>query len=208
MNKKTSVLIVDDNVLLRMGLIEAISREPDMELAGEASNGVEALDRYRALLPDVVVMDYRMPLEDGVESTRKIVAEYPNARVILLSVYEGEEDIWNAWQAGVKGYLSKSEAADNFLDAIRSVADGQLCFPEGIARKLEARQNKLSLSPRELQVLHEIVAGKSNKEIEVSLNISEGTVKLHVRNMLEKLGVADRTQAAVAALKNGIIRLD
>ncbi len=204
---KISVLIVDDNVLLRMGLSEAISREKDMELVGEGSNGAEAFDLYSELKPDVVVMDYRMPLVDGVDATKRIVAEFPEAQIILLSVYEGEEDIWNAWNAGVRGYISKSEAAESLQDAIRCVADGDSYFPAAIYGKLASRKERGTLSPRELQVLQLIVDGLSNKEIEARLNLSQGTVKLHVRNMLEKLGVADRTQAAVLALKSGIIRM-
>lgn len=208
MNEIISILVVDDNALLRIGLAEAISREADMELAGEAANGKEALIKYRELKPDVVVMDYRMPVEDGVEGTRNIVEEFPDAKIVLLSVYEGEEDIWNAWNAGVRGYLSKSEAAENFMEAVRAVAKGDTCFPEGIAQKLEARQGRNSLTRREMQVLQCIVDGHTNKEIEGKLDISEGTVKLHVRNMLEKLEVSDRTQAAVKAMKNGIIHVE
>lgn len=208
MNEIISILVVDDNALLRIGLAEAISREADMELAGEAANGKEALIKYRELKPDVVVMDYRMPVEDGVEGTRNIVEEFPDAKIVLLSVYEGEEDIWNAWNAGVRGYLSKSDAAENFMEAVRAVAKGDTCFPEGIAQKLEARQGRNSLTRREMQVLQCIVDGHTNKEIEGKLDISEGTVKLHVRNMLEKLEVSDRTQAAVKAMKNGIIHVE
>lgn len=204
---KCSVLIVDDNMLLRMGLTEAISGEPDMEVAGEASNGVDAYSQYATLRPDVVIMDYRMPKENGVEATRKIKADFPDAKIILLSVYEGEEDVWNAWSAGVAGYLSKSEAAHNIVSAIRQVALGAFVFPEAISQKLDARKNRTSLSPRELEVLGLIVGGLSNKEMETQLSLSTGTVKFHVHNLLEKLQVADRTQAVVVAVKNGIIHL-
>lgn len=208
MDKVLSILIVDDNALLRMGLVEALSGEDDLLLVGEASDGTEALEMYRKLRPDVVIMDYRMPLEDGVTATRKIVSEFPEAKIILLSVFEGEEDIWNAWRAGVRGYLSKSEAALVFLESIRTVAAGGTYFPEGIARKLEVRKEQGSLTPREMDVLRLIVDGQTNKEIMVTLNISASTVKLHVSNMLEKMGVCDRTQAAIMAVKKGIIHLD
>lgn len=207
MSKVISVLIVDDNALLRLGLMEAISGEEDMQLAGEASNGIEAVELFRKIKPDVVIMDYRMPAEDGVAATQKIVSEFPDAKIILLSVYEGEEDIWNAWKAGVQGYLSKSEAAHNFIGAIRTVAGGDACFPSEIAAKLEGRKEQRSLTPREMEVLRLIVDGNTNKEIMSALQVSAGTVKLHVSHTLEKLGVADRTQAAIMAIKKGIIHL-
>lgn len=207
MGDELSVLIVDDNALLRMGLAEALSDEDDMRLAGEASNGIEAVDMYRELKPTVVIMDYRMPFEDGVDATRKITSEFPDAKIILLSVYEGEEDIWNAWRAGASGYLSKTEAAPVFLESIRSVAGGGTYFPAEIARKLEARKAQSTLTAREMDVLRLIVDGQTNKEIMESLHVSASTVKLHISNMLEKLGVSDRTQAAIAAVKRGIIHL-
>ncbi|VGO22287.1 response regulator [Pontiella sulfatireligans] len=207
MNKALTVLVVDDNVLLRMGILEALSEEEDLRSAGEAANGAAALEMFRKLKPDVVTMDYRMPGEDGVECSRKIVAEFPDAKIIVLSVYEGEEDIWQAWQAGVRGYLSKSEAAGNVLEAIRVVGAGGTYFPPAIAERLEARKEQENLTARELEVLRLIVDGNSNKEIMASLNISAGTVRLHVSNVLCKLGASDRTQAAITAVKQGIVHL-
>lgn len=208
MSEPISVLVVDDNALLRVGLKDTVGDEPDMMVAGEAANGSEALERYRELQPGVVTMDYRMPNEDGLEATRKILAEFPDARIVFLSVYEGEEDIWNAWQAGVLGYLSKTGAIENVIEAIREVAAGNSYFPATIAGKLEARKEQDSLTPREMEVLKLIVEGCSNKEIMAKLSLSASTVRVHVSNMLEKLGVLDRTQAAVAAVKRGIIHLD
>lgn len=207
MSNILSVLVVDDNALLRMGILEAISEEDDLQAVGEASNGAEAREMFSKLKPDVVTMDYRMPGEDGVECTRKIVSKFPDAKIIVLSVYEGEEDIWQAWQAGVRGYLSKSEAAENVLEAIRVVGAGGTYFPSSIAERLETRKGQQSLTNRELEVLRLIVDGNSNKDIMSSLNISSGTVRLHVSNVLLKLGVSDRTQAAIAAVRQGIVHL-
>ncbi len=207
-DKKIGVLVVDDNALLRVGLRDTIADEPDMVPAGEAQNGVEALEMYRRLRPDVVTMDYRMPNEDGLEASRKILEEFPDARIVFLSICEGEEDIWNAWQAGVRGYLSKTEAAENVIDAIRCVAAGGTYFPPQITDKLEARKGQKSLTPREIEVLRLIVDGCSNKEIMTTLHLSASTVRVHVSNVLEKLDVLDRTQAAIAAIKRGIVHLD
>ncbi len=207
MSNQISVLVVDDNALLRVGLSGTIGDEPDMKVVGEASNGADALALYRDLSPDVVTMDYRMPNEDGLVTTRKIIAEFPDAKIVFLSIYEGEEDIWNALQAGVRGYLSKTEALENVVEAIREAAAGNSYFPASIAAKLENRQDRESLTPRELEVLQLIVNGCSNKEIMVELNLSASTVRAHVSNMFEKLGVLDRTQAAIMAVKEGIVHL-
>jgi len=206
--KKISVMVVDDNSLLRLGLTEAINGEEDLAAVGEAENGEQALKLYPKLKPDVVTMDYQMPGDTGVATTRKITAEYPDAKIILLSVFEGEEDIWTAVQAGAKGYLTKTGEIEEVLDAIREVAEGGNYFPAAIAQKLANREQRDTLTAREREVLELIVSGNSNKEIMVNLEISEGTVKLHVSHILEKLGAADRTQAAIMAVRQGIVHLD
>lgn len=208
MSKPITVLIVDDNTLLRVGLRDTISDEKDMEVIGEASNGSEAVERYRQLRPEVVTMDYRMPNEDGMEASRRILEEFPDARIVFLSIYEGEEDIWNARQAGVLAYLSKTDASENIIEAIREVYAGNSYFPAAIARKLEERKEQATLTPRELEVLKLIVAGNSNKEIMTALDLSASTVRVHVSHVLEKLGALDRTQAVVAAVKKGIVHID
>ncbi|MEM6884800.1 MAG: response regulator transcription factor [Verrucomicrobiota bacterium] len=206
--KRIRVLIVDDNSLLRLGLSEAIGGEGDLEVVGEAENGREARELFRELRPEVVTMDYQMPGETGVETTRQIISEYPEAVVILLSVFEGEEDVWSAEQAGAKGYLNKSAAIDEVLEAIREVAAGNNYFPAAIAQKIAKREGRASLTARELEVLKLVVQGNSNKEIMHLLNISEGMTKLHVSNILSKLNAADRTQAAIMAVKQGIVHLE
>lgn len=208
MNRDIKVLIVDDNALLRMGLRDTIEDEHDMIVVAEADNGLDAIEQFEKCKPDLVTMDYRMPVEDGISATRKIIDLYPDAKIIILSIYEGEEDIWNAWKAGVSGYLSKTDGADQIVDALRSVSRGETYFPASITRKLEARKEQKSLTDRELEVLQLIVDGCSNKEIMARLELSASTVRVHVSNMLEKLGVLDRTQAAVAAVKRGIVHLD
>ena len=208
MKRKIRVLIVDDHAMMRLGLSEAIAGERDLAIAGEASNGTQALELYRQHQPDVVTMDFQMPGADGAESTANLRAEFPGARVVVLSVFEGEEDIWRAAQAGAAGYVLKSAEVEDVLEAIRHVFAGETYFPAAIAAKLSARQTRDSLTPRELEVLRQIVAGLSNKEIASALHMSEATVKLHISNTLAKLHVADRTQAAIVAVQRGIVHLD
>ena len=208
MDKKVSVMVVDDNSLLRLGLTEAINGEDDMVAVGEAENGDAALLRFRELLPDVVTMDYQMPGVSGIEATRQILSEFPDAKIILLSVFGGEEDVWNAVQAGAQGYLTKTEEIEEVLDAIREVQGGGTYFPAKLAQRLADRNERVSLTARETEVLSLIVEGLSNKEIMNQLHISQGTVKLHVSHLLEKLGAADRTQAAILAVRRGFVHLD
>jgi DNA-binding NarL/FixJ family response regulator len=153
-------------------------------------------------------MDFQMPGGDGAESTARLREEFPDARVVLLSVFEGEESIWRAVQAGASAYVLKSADVEDVLEAIRQVMAGGTYFPAAIAAKLAARGTRDDLTPRELQVLRQIVAGLSNKQIAATLHMSEATVKLHISNALAKLQVADRTQAAVVAVQRGIVQLD
>lgn len=203
------VLVVDDNALLRLGLTETLSIEPGLEPVGSAANSEEALEQVRKLQPDVVTMDYQMPGEKGVECTAKILAEFPDTKVVLLSVFDSEEDIWKAVQAGVKGYLTKKAGeVEEVLEAIQEVAAGGTYFPAGIAQKLERRSEQDELTPREMEVLKLLAGGCSNKEIVDELGISLPTVKLHIANLREKLGASDRTQAVVFAFKRGILHLE
>lgn len=208
MKREIRILIVDDHAMMRFALAEAIAGEPDLTLIAEAANGPEALDLYRKHLPDVVTMDFQLPGPDGAESTGNLRAEFPDARVVLLSVFEGEEDIWRAVRAGALGYVPKSAEISEVLHGIRELAAGRDYFPPAIAARLAARRRRESLSPRELQVLRAIVDGCSNKEIATLLNLSEASVKLYISNTLAKLGVADRTQAAIQAVRRGIVHLD
>lgn len=208
MKRKINVLIVDDHAMMRLGLAEAIGGEGDLALAGEASSGRQAMELYRKHRPDVVTMDFQMPGMDGAAATAALRSECPEARIVMLSVFEGEEDIWRAVEAGASAYVLKSAEVEDILEAIRTVADGDTYFPSSIAAKLAARRTRDTLSPREMQVLRHIVSGLSNKEISAALHMSEATVKLHISNTLSKLQVADRTQAAIVAVQRGIVHLE
>ena len=206
--KKTRVLVVDDHPMVRIGLLESIGSTPDLEVVGEAPNGATAIEIFKKKNPNVVLMDFQMPGLNGVETTDILREEFPEARVILLSIYEGEEDIWRAAQAGVMGYLPKSSEMKEILDAIRKVAGGETAFPEQILSKLNERRTRSDFTPRELEVLQLIVAGRSNKEISYELKVSDGLVRLYVSRVLTRLGVLDRTQAAVQAIQRGLVHLN
>ncbi|MEY4482737.1 MAG: hypothetical protein RL693_189 [Verrucomicrobiota bacterium] len=202
------VLIVDDHFMARLGLAVPINGEPDMCVVAEAEDATEALSQFREHRPDVVTMDYRLPGKSGAEAVLAIRGEFPDARIIMLSAYEGEEDIFRAAQAGVSGYLTKSASRADVLAAIRCVHAGGKAFAPAIAAKLKAHQRREPLIPRELEILRHIVEGLANKEIAAAMHLSEPLVKLHVRKVLEKLGAVDRTRAATLAIERGIVHLD
>lgn len=204
---KIRLLLVDDHFAVRVGLAASLKFESDMEVVAEASNGRDGINLYREFEPDVVVMDWRLPDITGVEATAAIRSEYPAARVIMLSVYEGEEDIFRAMEAGACGYILKDSERDDVLEAIRRVYQGEQFLPARIAARLKQRMGRPHLSDREMQVLLLIVKGRANKEIASDLGIAEITVKQHVSHILEKLDVLDRTQAATAAIQRGIVHL-
>lgn len=203
-----TILISDDHAVVREGLAAMLSRRAEMQVVAEASNGVQAVALALQHKPDVLLMDLRMPQMGGVEAIRAIRAEWPDARVIVLTTYDGDEDIYRALQAGAKGYLLKDTPREELLEAIRAVHAGRKHIPPEVAAKLAERLTSETLTEREREVLQLIVAGQSNKEIGASLNISEGTVKVHVNNLLSKLGVSDRTQAVTEALRRGLVHLD
>ena len=202
------ILIVDDHAMVRFALTEAIQRHSDLTLVGEAQNGRSAVALYRKLRPDVVTMDFKLPDQDGDQVVAEIRAEFPEARVVLLSIFENSESIWRATQAGVLSYVSKAAKVAEVIQAIRSIAVGKTYFSSGLEEKLAARQRQENLTPRELAVLELVAAGHSNKEIAATLNLSLSTVKLHLQNIFSKLGAQDRTQATAAAFQRGIVRLD
>ena len=202
------ILIVDDHAMVRFALSEAIQRHPDLILAGEAENGHSAVTLYRKLRPDVVTMDFKLPDQDGDEVVAEIRAEFPDARIVLLSIFENSESIWRATQAGVLGYVSKGAKVAEVIKAIRHIAVGKPYFSDGLEEKLAVRREQENLTPRELAVLELVATGHSNKEIVATLLVSLSTVKLHRQNSFSKLGALDRTQAAAAAFQRGIVRLD
>jgi DNA-binding NarL/FixJ family response regulator len=204
---KIRILIADDHFIVRMGLTALVNMEPDMEVIGEAANGAQAVDIFGKLNPDLVLMDLRMPVKDGIQATAEIRNKFPVARILMLTTYDGDEDIHKALQAGAQGYVLKNSTAEALIPALRAVAAGQQWIPKDIASRLVSRKSFEELTPRELQVLHQLARGLANKEIADTLNISEHTVKDHLKSILGKLRVADRTEAVTTAIQRGIIHL-
>ena len=204
---RVSILIADDHPVVREGLVALISRRPDMVVVAEASNGREAVEQFLLHRPDVALLDLRMPEMDGVEAITAIRQKIPAARLIVLTTFDEDEDIYRGLRAGAKAYLLKDAPRDDLLKCIRAVHEGQTIIPPAIAAKLADRLTTSGLTRREIQVLQFVADGKGNKEIAVALSISEGTVKTHVSSILAKLDAADRTHAVTIALRRGILRL-
>jgi len=202
------LLIVDDHAVVRDGLAAMLSFQSNMVVAGHAKNGREAIEQFRAARPDVVLMDLAMPELDGVGAIIAIRSEFPDARILVLTTYDGDESVYRALENGAKGYLLKDTSTADLLEAIRKVHAGETQVSERAALRLAERAMAGgSLSAREIEVLTLIAAGESNKEIAAHLFISEGTVKTHVLRIHEKLGVNDRTEAVVTAIKRGFLRV-
>lgn len=201
------LLVVDDHHVVRQGLIALLNIMPGIHIAGEASDGLQAIEMHRKLQPDITLMDLQLPKLSGVDTILKIRAESPAARFIVLTTFDGDEDIYRALQAGAKAYLLKGMTVEELLSTIQAVHSGKTRIAPAIAEKLAERMSGQALTGRELDVLERIVRGRANKEIASDLNISEATVKTHINNLLGKLGVTDRTQAATAALQRGIVHL-
>jgi two-component system NarL family response regulator len=206
--KAIRVLIVDDHFIVRMGLCGIINMQPDMAVVAEAEDGEEAVRRFREHRPDVTLMDLRMPGMDGIEAIGTIRKEFPQANLLALSTYKGDEFVYRALQAGARGYLLKNIPGDQLLDAIRTVHGGRRYIPAEIATHLADRIHQVDLSARELDVLSRIARGMTNKEIGAELGVQESTVKAHVINILNKLGVNDRTLAVTTAIQRGILHLE
>jgi len=202
------VLIADDHPVVRTGLVLMLKYEPDMEVVGEAGNGREALEMFRQHRPDVTLMDLRMPEMNGVEATAAIRVEFPTARIILLTTYDGDEDIYRGLRAGAQAYLLKDTPCEEILEALRAVHAGHKRITLEVGTKLAERAGFPELTERELDVLRLMAKGLSNVEIGAALFVAEGTVKFHINHILNKLGVGDRTQAVIAALKRGLVNLD
>ena len=203
-----SVLCVDDHPLVRKGIASILANEPTLKLAGEAGNGREALEMFRNLRPDVVLMDLRMPEMDGIEATKQIRKIDPEAKIIALTSYDGDQDIYKAIEAGVRGYILKEMVHTKVIDAIRTVHSGKRLMPTEVAERLSEYFPQVALTPREIEVLTYVAKGMANKEIAHQLGTASGTVKMHVQNILAKLGASDRTHAVTIALERGILHLD
>ncbi len=202
------VLAVDDHPLVRKGIASILSNEGDMQLVGEANNGREAVDLFRQHHPDVVLMDLRMPEMDGIQATQAIRKDYPDARIIALTSYDGDQDIYRALEAGVRGYMLKEMVHTDVLRAIRTVHSGKRLMPQEVAGRLTEYFPQVALTPREVEVLGHVARGLANKEIADKLGTASGTVKMHIQNILEKLGAADRTHAVTIAIQRGILHLE
>lgn len=202
------LLVVDDHPMVRKGFVALLRTVEGFEVVGEAGDGNEAVSLYATSKPDVTLMDLRLPTMGGVEAIKAIRSASPLARIIVLTTFDGDEDIFRALQAGAKGYLLKGMAVEDLISTIRSVHAGRTRIPAEIADKLAGRMGTPDLTTRELDVLRSIVRGLSNKQISSELFISEATVKTHINNLLGKLGVSDRTQATTAAIQRGIVHLD
>jgi DNA-binding NarL/FixJ family response regulator len=202
------VLLVDDHLLVRVGLAGLLKRTQRCEVVGEAATGAEAVELFLKHRPDVTLLDRWLPDISGEEVLGRLRQEDPAARVIMLSIDEGEDDIHRALKAGALGYASKSIGGAELLAAIEAVLEGRTYVAESLRGRLEQRQSRSELSPRELEVLRHVVEGRSNKEIAAELGLSEVTVKVHVGHILQKLGVEDRTQAATTAISRGLVHLE
>lgn len=202
------ILIVDDHPSLRAGLRALIASTRDMEVTGECCNGREASEMFRIHQPDIVLMDLRMPELGGVEATLAIRAEFPDARIIVNTTYDGDEDIYRAIQSGAKSYLTKEMPKEEILGTIREVHAGNSILPSQVEKRLRERMDRPEITKRELAVLDFLVKGRSNKEIADLLDLSEDAVKSRLKALFGKLGVQDRTGAVVCALRHGIIHLE
>jgi two-component system NarL family response regulator len=206
--EKLGIVIADDHPVFRAGLRNLLNQQPDMVVVGEAADGAEVVTVCAQTRPDVTLLDLRMPVADGPHAIAQLVQRDPGARVIVLTTYDGDEDIYRAVKAGARGYLLKDTFPEGILSAIRHVAAGGQLFPEAVAAKLAGRRADSALTTRELAVLQLVARGLINREIQTALGMAEGTLKNHLKRIFEKLEVTDRTEAALVAVKRGVISLD
>ena len=208
MNDPHGVLVVDDHTLVRTGVVNIISHETDLRVVAEAANGAEAVDAYARHRPDVTLLDLRMPVMEGVEAVRQIRALDPNAKVIVLTTYDTDEDITRALKAGAKAYVLKDITADDLIACIHDVLAGKTYLAPAAAAKLAEGVARVQVTPRELSTLRLMADGKTNKEIANALGISERTVKTHLGHLFAKLGVTTRTEALKVATRRGLVRME
>lgn len=204
---KIRILVADDHFIVRMGLIALVNTEPNMVIVAEAADGQQAVEQYAKHKPHLVLMDLRMPVKDGIEATQDICAQDREARVLMLTTFDGDADIHRALQAGAHGYVLKNATGQELIPAIEAVAAGQRWIPKEVAQRLASRKLFEELTGREVQVLQLVVKGLANKQIADALTITEHTVKDHLKSVFGKLQVEDRTEAVTAAIQRGIIHL-
>lgn len=205
--KQLRLMVADDHFIVRSGLVAMIDSEPDMRVVTQATDGAQAIEQFAQHRPDVALVDLRMPVKSGTQVIEALRREFPQARLLVLTAYSGDEDIHKALAAGARGYLLKSSTGDDLIPAIRAVAAGGDWIPRDVASRLAVRKDYETLTPREIEVLREIAKGRANKEIAGHLAITENTVKDHLKSILGKLHVAARTEAVTAAVQRGIIEL-
>jgi two-component system NarL family response regulator len=202
------VLVADDHPVVRRALVDAINNESDMRVVCQTGNGRDAATKAIAEEPDVCILDLRMPGMDGIQAMKSILERVPNARLVIFSSYNTQEDVFRAIEAGAQGYILKEAPIEDIIASVRAVAAGGIWIPNNVGAKLAKRVSDRDLTPREREVLRVLAAGKSNKEIGAMFNISEATVKVHVTHILEKLHVSCRAEAITAAAKRGLVRID
>ncbi len=200
------ILCVDDHPLLREGIATIINNQPDMALVSDASSGTEAIQRYREHQPDITLMDLRLPDLSGIDAMLAIRVEFPNARIIMLTTFEGDVEIQRALEAGARGYLLKNMPPSELVEAIRQVHAGKKRVPPAVAAQLAEHMSDEDLTAREIEVLRQLGGGNRNRDIAELLFISEETVKVHIKHIMDKLGAKDRTQAIAIAVRRGIIQ--
>jgi DNA-binding NarL/FixJ family response regulator len=208
MNKPIRILLADDHPSLRTGLASILNSHDNLIVVAEAGSGSEALEKARDTRPDVLILDLRMPDGDGIETTRALVERDPDVRILILTTYDNEEDIFNALDAGARGYILKDTTSEEIIEAVRQVHAGNRFLPPAVASRLADRMIRQSLTPRELDVLRLVSRGRTNKEIAGAMFISEETIKSHMKGLFQKLGVHDRAEAVAIALQRGLLRME
>ncbi len=208
MGKRLRILLVDDHALMRLGLATVIAGEPDMEVCGQAGTGAQAVALFRTARPDVTLMDMRLPDQSGAEAIRAIRREFPDAKILVISTFTADEEVYTAITAGALGYMLKTVESEELVAVIRRVAQGQRHIPPEVGARLADRIPFSDLTARERLVLTLLVRGRRNRQIAEELGITEGTVKSHVSNIMLKLAVSDRTEAATVAIERGLVHLD
>ena len=206
-DQRIRILVADDHYIVRIGLVALVNTEPDMEVVAEAADGAQACELFSKHTPDLALMDLQMPVKSGIQAAMEIRNSFPSAKILMLSAYDGDDDIYKALQAGAQGYVLKSSPGEKLIPALRAVAAGQRWIPKEVSMRLAERNSFEDLTPREMQVLDQLAKGLANKEIADVLNITEHTAKDHLKSILAKLHVADRTEAVTAAIQRGMIHL-
>lgn len=208
MNPPIRILLADDHPSLRTGLASILNAHDNLTVVAEAGSGREALELAANTNPDVMILDLRMPDGDGIETTRLLMEKNPESRILILTTYDSEEDIFNALDAGARGYILKDTTSEEIIEAVRQVHAGNRFLPPAVAARLADRMIRQSLTPRELDVLRLVSRGRTNKEIAAAMFISEETIKSHMKGLFQKLGVHDRAEAVAIALQRGLLRID